>query len=141
VGIFLLDANVLIGLAWPEHEAHERVGRWFVRHSRSGWATCPFTQSAFVRILSNPAFSANALTPQNALSLLESNLTLPGHHFWPASISLLEAVGNVEGRLSGHRQVTDVYLLGLAIHRGGKLATLDTRMGALGSSEAVDLIR
>ena len=56
MSVFLLDANLLIALAWPEHEAHNRAGSWFARHSRSGWATCPFTQAAFVRILSNPAF-------------------------------------------------------------------------------------
>ena len=88
---FLLDSNVLIALAWPEHQFHDRVGRWFARHSRAGWATCPFTQAAFIRILSNPAFSANALTPVNALQVLESNLQLPSHHFWPDAISLGEA--------------------------------------------------
>jgi toxin-antitoxin system PIN domain toxin len=141
VAPFLLDANVLIALAWPDHEAHDRVGRWFVRHSRSGWATCPFTQSAFVRILSNPAFSRNALSPQAALDLLEANLELPGHHFWPASISLPEAAKSLERQLTGHRQVTDAYLLGLAVHRSGKLATLDTTIAGLGPKDTVELVR
>jgi uncharacterized protein len=131
VSAILLDANVLIALAWPEHEAHTRVGRWFSRHSRSGWATCPFTESAFVRILSNPLFSPDALTPQNAVAVLEANVSLPGHQFWPASISVLEAVENVGKNLVGHRQVTDAYLLGLAIQQKGKLATLDRAIAAL----------
>jgi predicted nucleic acid-binding protein len=75
------------------------------------------------------------------LAVLEKNLKLPGHHFWPASISLHEAVKNIEKRLAGHRQITDAYLLGLAIHRGGKLATLDAKIAALGPKEAVELIR
>ena len=79
MGPFLLDANVLIALAWPVHEFHDRVGRWFSRHSRGGWATCPFTEAAFVRVLSNSAFSAGALTPKNAVLVLESNLNLPHH--------------------------------------------------------------
>jgi len=140
VGIFLLDANVLIALAWPEHQAHERAGRWFVRHSRSGWATCPFTQAAFVRVLSNPAFSSDALTPQNALAVLTANLQLPGHHFWPAILTVPEAIRSVE-RLTGHRQVTDAYLLGLAIHHRGKLATLDTGIEAWGTPGLVEIVR
>src|SRR5207302_7796876 len=140
VAIFLLDADVLIALAWPEHEFHEKAGRWFARHCRNGWATCPFTQSAFVRILSNPAFSADALTPANALRVLESNLDSPTHQFWPDSISVPEALKDVEGRLTGHRRTNDAYLLGLAIHHRGKLATLDKGIRGWGIEEAVEVI-
>ncbi len=125
---FLLDANVLIALAWPEHVAHERVGRWFAQHSRRGWATCPFTEAAFVRILSNPAFSPNALTPTNVLIVLKRNVELPSHRFWPDSISLPEAMRQLSFRLAGHQQVTDAYLVALAMHNNGKVATLDARM-------------
>ena len=140
MGAFLLDANVLIALAWPEHVSHEKVGRWFVRHALAGWATCPFTQAAFVRVLSNPAFSVHALPPANALEVLESNLGLPGHHFWADSISVPEALRSIEGRLRGHQQITDADLLGLAIHHKGKLATLDKGIGAWGSAAAVEVI-
>lgn len=137
---FLLDSNVLIALAWPAHEFHHKVGRWFARHSGAGWATCPFTQAAFVRILSNPAFSINALTPTNALCVLEANLKLPGHQFWPDSIPVVEAMKNVEARLTGHRQITDAYLVSLAVRNRGKLATLDEGIGAWGSQAAVEVI-
>jgi toxin-antitoxin system PIN domain toxin len=140
VSIVLLDANVLIALAWPEHQSHARVGRWFSRHSRSGWATCPFTESAFVRILSNPLFSPDALAPQNALAVLEANVNLLGHQFWPASISVAKAIENVGKNLTGHRQITDAYLLGLAIHRKGKLATLDRAIAALDPGGFVELL-
>jgi predicted nucleic acid-binding protein len=63
---FLLDVNVLIATAWPTHRAHASVQRWLSRRAREGWATCPLTQTAIVRILSNPAFSPNALTPGDA---------------------------------------------------------------------------
>ena len=139
-GPFLLDVNVLIALAWPGHEGSERVGPWFERHSHSGWATCPFTQSGFVRVSSNPSFSPNALTPAAALAVLEKNLKLPGHQFWPASISLHEALKNIERRLTRHRQITDAYLLGLAIHRGGKLATLDAKLASIGPRGTVEFI-
>jgi len=140
VTAFLLDANVLIALTWPEHVAHERVGRWFARHSRAGWATCPFTQAAFVRILSNPAFSPNALTPTNALIVLRRNVELPSHRFWADSLSLGEAIGRLSCRLTGHQQVTDAYLIALAIHNQGRLATLDTKIGQFGPSDIVEVI-
>lgn len=140
MGAFLLDANVLIALAWPEHEAHGRVGRWFSNHSRAGWATCPITQSALVRILSNPAFSPAALSVSNALSVLEANVKLPEHHFWPDDISLLEAVSKVGKRVTGHQQVTDLYLVGLAERHRGKLATMDRGVAALGPQEVIELI-
>src|SRR6266852_3716190 len=79
--VFLLDVNVLIGLSWPAHESHEHVLRWFARNAVRGWATCPFTQAAFVRISSSPAFSPHAVSPQEALRLLNTNRKHPGHRF------------------------------------------------------------
>jgi len=122
---FLLDVNVLIAVMWPAHESHAQVGEWFSRHARQGWATCPFTQAAFVRLVSNPAFSRDAVTPQEAISLLSTNLKHRYHRFWGDEISFAEAVELFRGRVVGHRQVSDAYLLGLAIHKKGKLATLD----------------
>ena len=122
---FLLDVNVLIAVAWPAHEGHQRVQQWVALNASRGWATCPFTETAFVRILSNPAFSPNALTPADAVSLLRANLDHPAHRFWADDISFLRAVEPFGERVVGHQQVSDAYLLGLAIHRKGKLATLD----------------
>ena len=74
---FLLDVNVLIALMWPAHEGHARVQHWFRRNSRGGWATCPLTQAAFVRIIANPAFSPDAVTPQEATKLLSERTGCP----------------------------------------------------------------
>lgn len=128
---YLLDVNILIAMAWPTHQGHERVQQWLARHAREGWATCPFTQSAFVRILSNPAFSPNALTPVEALGLLRANLGHPAHRFWEEDISFVKAVEPFGERLVGHRQISDAYLLGLVIHKQGKLATMDRAVLAL----------
>lgn len=128
---FLLDVNVLIAMAWPTHRAHEKVQDWLGRHAREGWATCPLTQTAFVRILSNPAFSPNALTPTDALALLEANLGHPAHRFWPDEVSFVQALEPFAQHLAGHQQVTDAYLLGLAMNKKGKLATLDRAVRAL----------
>jgi len=138
MSVFLLDANVLISLAWPDHEFHKRALSWFGRKCRNGWATCPITQSAFVRILSNPAFSAKALTPQNALGALEVNLQLAGHQFWPADISLSEVFQRVDRRIVSHRQITGAYLLALAAHHHGQLATMDQSIQSLG--KGIELI-
>jgi hypothetical protein len=118
-------------MSWPTHVAHEKVQTWFSKHAQAGWATCPFTQTAFVRILSNPAFSPNALTTADAFRLLESNLKHPRHTFWPDHIGLLEATRSFQSQIAGHQQVADAYLLGLALQRRGKLATLDTGIRAL----------
>jgi uncharacterized protein len=127
----LLDVNVLVAMAWPTHRAHEKAHKWLLRHAHEGWATCPMTQTAFVRILANPAFSPNALTPVDALELLRANLDHPAHRFWGDEIGFAEAVQPFADRLLGHQQVTDAYLLGLAIHKKGKLVTMDQAILAL----------
>ncbi len=128
---FLLDVNVLIALAWPDHSAHRVVQRWFARTGSPSWATCPFTEAAFVRILSNPSFSERAVTPGEALDALRISIRRTGHHFWTDDISFEEAVRTFQARITGHQQVTDAYLLGLVLQRKGRLATLDRAMLAL----------
>lgn len=134
---YLLDTNVLIALLWPSHAHHALAVRWFTRHRSSGWATCPFTQAGFVRIVSNPAFSRDAVTPRDALGVLAANTASRDHVFWPDELPLAEAVAVAGSRLLGHQQVTDAYLLGLALRRGGMLATLDERITALAEPDSV----
>ncbi len=128
---FLLDVNVLIAMVWPTHRAHGKVQEWLARHARDGWATCPLTQTAFVRILSNPAFSLHALTPSDAAILLGANLGHPAHRFWTDDIGFVQALEPFAPRLTGHQQVTDAYLLGLAIQKKGKLVTMDSAIRTL----------
>lgn len=128
---YLLDTNLLIALLWPSHERHEVALKWFARHRGKGWATCPFTQAGFVRIVSNPAFSRDAVQSREAIHVLSANTAAKDHEFWPDELPFAEAVAFAGVRLMGHQQVTDAYLLGLAIRRGGVLATLDERIGAL----------
>jgi len=131
VTAFLFDVNLLIALMWPAHEDHDRAQHWFANNARQGWATCPFTQAAFVRIVANPAFSPDAVSPVEAAGLLASNLKHQNHQFWADEITLAQAVQPFANRLTGHQQVTDAYLLGLAIHKKGKLATMDRSVAAL----------
>jgi uncharacterized protein len=140
VAAYLLDANVLIALAWPEHSASEQAGRWFARHRQRGWATCPITQAALVRVLSNPAFSELALTPSGALEVLTRNIEVPEHQFWSDSISLREALERMPQVLTGHRQITDAYLVALAMRNKGKLATLDRGIQQWAPTGSIELI-
>jgi len=135
VSTVLLDVNVLIALLWPAHEHHEAAHRWFASRGRAAWATCPLTEMAFVRIVSNPAFSTDALAPVEALSLLAHNLTHPAHEFWPDDLGLVEALGSSAPRLQGHGQLTDAYLLGLASRRRGVVASFDAGLRALAGED------
>jgi len=129
--VSLLDVNALIAAAWPTHTAHEKVQAWFASHAHAGWATCPLTELGFVRILSNPAFSPHALTPREAATLLQANVKHPAHHFWADDLPFSSSAQTYLDRLTGHQQVTDAYLLGMAFQRNGKLVTLDQSVQAL----------
>ena len=135
---YLLDTNVLIALLWPSHQQHDLAMKWFARHRGKGWATCPFTQAGFVRIVSNPAFSRDAVQPREATQVLSANTASKDHTFWADDLSFADAVAFAGVRLMGHQQVTDAYLLGLAIIRGGILATLDRRIDSLTELKSAD---
>ena len=128
---FLVDVNLLVALAWPEHEFHLKAQRWFARNAKGGWATCPMVEAGFVRLLSNPAFSEWAVSPNEAVLALAESTQLPGHQFWPDGISVTDALAPFQDSFSGHQQTTDLYLLSLAIHHGGKFATLDRKISRI----------
>jgi len=103
---------------------------WFRRKGSSAFRTCPITQTGFVRISSNPSFSAHAVVPGEAIGLLQRITNLPGHGFWPDDLPLLEAVA-MHPLLGSHRQITDAYLLSLVTLHDGVLASLDRGIAAL----------
>lgn len=126
----LLDLNLLIALAWPSHIHHHIAQAWFSKNASSGWATCPMTQCGFVRISSNKKIIPEAVTPKEALALLKEVLKHKAHTFWEDDIGILD--DHIPSQLLiGHRQITDAYLLGLAIRQGGRLVTLDGGLSAL----------
>jgi toxin-antitoxin system PIN domain toxin len=139
---YLLDVNLLIALAWPSHVHHYIAQRWFTKKRLAGFRTCPLTQIGFVRISSNPKFTPDAVSPHEALLLLERVTTLPEHKFWPADLALSEAIAKLEP-IVGHRQITDGYLLALARSRRGILATLDRGTLSLAGAkeQGVELLR
>lgn len=127
----LLDVSVLIALADEKHVAYGKVHKWFIGLDGRPWATCALTVAGFVRITSNPRFFQPRLDVWEAIELLAKLTALPGHRFWPMDITLAEAVQPFQERLFGHRQVTDAYLLGLAIRNKGRVVTLDRGIEAL----------
>ena len=135
--ISLLDVNVLIALLWPPHKSHAKAQRWFLHNAAQGWATCAMTQAGFVRIVSNPDFSENAVSPRDALVVLNASLEHSGHIFWREDLDLPSAMSRFGRRILGHQQVTDAYLLGLAIHKKGRLVSLDASLSSLTQDDAV----
>jgi toxin-antitoxin system PIN domain toxin len=129
----LIDANVLLALAWPNHQFHAAAHRWFAREAVGGWATCAFTQLAFVRLSANPAFTRFPAAPAEAARLLGLCTGHAGHRFWESAPALAPADF---ARALGHQQVNDAYLLALAAHRRGRLVTFDTRIPALAGPSA-----
>jgi len=125
VSVCLFDVNVLVALAWPNHVHHAPAKEWFSAHHAEGWATCPVTESGFVRVSSNPRATPEAKSPAEALFLLRQMVGLDGHHFWVDDISIARSDLIDSSKLLGHRQVTDAHLLALAMRHGGRLVSFD----------------
>ena len=132
---YLLDVNVLIVLAWSEHQHHASAVRWFEQHASSGWATCALTESSFVRIVSQPSFSLSAgydpVTVDQAGQMLFANIRHKNHQFLNLNFSFDKVLSACTGGLQGHRQITDAYLLTLAIQNKRQLVTFDAGIGSL----------
>src|SRR5436309_14418006 len=106
----LLDVNVLLALLDRAHVHHQRARQWFVTHADAGWASCPFTQNGFVRIISQPSYP-QPITISAAIALLHAAASTNLHAFWPADVSLLDEAVVDRSRVHGSRQLTDLYLL------------------------------
>ena len=120
----LLDVNVLIAMFDPQHIAHIRAYDWLTANLAEGWASCPLTQNGCLRMLTNPRYT-RPMTPGLVLSKLDEAAHSERHEFWPDDLSITDEIRFRRHRLHGHQQVTDVYLLGLAVAHGGRLVTFD----------------
>jgi uncharacterized protein len=136
VKTYLLDVNVLVTLHLPASADFKRVDVWFGKLGPSGFATCAITQAGFVRVLTQQSlYTPDPIRLSEARFSLNTFLQNTGHHFWPTDIGYLEATSPFEGRAYGHKQVTDGYLLGLAIRHQGTLATMDRKILHLAGQE------
>jgi hypothetical protein len=123
--IALLDVNILVALFDPDHIHHEVAHDWFAEDGGAAWATCPVTENGFVRVVSHPGYNPSPPRPSVALDRLRKFCSGGNHHFWPGHVSLRDESLFDPSVIASHRQLTDVYLLGLAVTMNGRLATFD----------------
>lgn len=122
--VSLLDVNVLIALCDGRHEHHRLAAEWFVAHAAAGWASCPITQNGAIRILSAPAYPG-ARPVSQVLAQVQALCASEHHRFWPDAVSLVDPGVLNPRHVLGHRQLTDAYLLALAVRKDGRFVTLD----------------
>jgi toxin-antitoxin system PIN domain toxin len=120
----LLDVNVLIALLDSDHALHGRADDWFAAHVRQGWASCPITENGCIRIMSHSAYP-NAIHASLVAERLREACSDHHHEFWTDDLSILDTGAVDFTRIHGPRQITDVYLLALAVRHGGLFVTFD----------------
>jgi uncharacterized protein len=138
----LLDVNVLIALCDGRHEHHLVAAQWFVANAAAGWASCPLTQNGAIRIMSAPAYPG-ARPVSQVLAQMQTLCAGAHHRFWHDAVSLVQPGILNPTHLLGHRQLTDAYLLALAVHHKGQFVTLDgaVPVKAVGGARAGDVVR
>jgi len=123
----LLDVNVLIALLDAAHLHHARATQWLHQEIGHGWASCPLTQNACLRIMAQPAYP-QALPLAAVAGRLAQAAAHPAHGFLSDDYSLLDADSLQWQHLLGHRQITDSYLLGLAVRHQCRFVSFDARI-------------
>ena len=132
----LLDLNVLIALTNTEHIHRQKAVHWFLSTGKDNWGVCPLTEAGFIRITTNPAMQGT-ITLGRAIAILQSLRAHPGYDYWPITDteSWVAVTAHFAARISGHQQITDAYLLGLAIKEDGVLVTFDRGIKYMAGTE------
>ncbi len=120
---YLLDVNVLYSLIVKDHVHHARVREWFYASPDLSWALCPFTEAGFLR--NATASRAGQISMAEATAILEMFARHPGYQYLPITADWRTLCSPFFKRLYGSKQVTDAYLLGLAVREGLVLVTFD----------------
>ncbi len=128
MSVALLDINVLIALFDPEHIHHESAHAWFAAERHNGWATCPLTENGCVRIISSGAYQSKLSTAE-AIANLGFFTSQNDHVFWPDALAITSKIF-IREHIERSNQITDVYLLGLAVTNRGRLVTFDRSVAA-----------
>jgi toxin-antitoxin system PIN domain toxin len=133
----LLDLNVLIALTDPQHLHHQKAWNWFTSSGRENWAICPLTEMGFLRVTTNPVFRPGPRTMQHAIAILHTLKGYPGYCYWgiDKSDSWVTLTARFAARILGHQQVTDAYLLGIAIKENAVLVTFDRGIKYMAGTE------
>jgi uncharacterized protein len=135
--VALLDVNALVALAWDTHIHHARVREWFAANASAGWATCPITESGFVRVSTNPKVLPRPIGIADARRVLAALRAAEGHRFLVDDVSIVD---DDVPTIAGYRQVTDAHLLTLARRLGVRLVTFDTAIAALAQGRDVEVL-
>jgi uncharacterized protein len=133
---YLFDVNALLALGWDKHEHHSTVCNWLDVYGHLGWASCAITQAGFVRLSAQvQVITGKKKSPEEASKVLSSFLKMSNHSVLPLDFDHRAVVAACTGGIVGHRQITDAYLLTLAIRKGCKLLTFDQGIHALLATE------
>ena len=121
----LLDVNVWVALLDEAHVFHAQALA-FVQRRKLKIATCALVENAVIRVLNMPAYSKLGPVGFEAVARKLADIcTELDHEFWPDDVSL-RTPGLVQWpRVLGHQQISDIYLLALAVKHGGRLVTFD----------------
>lgn len=119
----ILDVNVLIALTDQAHVHHKLVLKWFIGSANLDWGWCPFSEAGFLRVTTNPKFGGHSVDV--ATAVLADLRERPGFQFWPIDVTWPDLVAPIQAKIFGHQQITDAYLLGLAIQKRAVVVTLD----------------
>jgi uncharacterized protein len=136
----LLDVNVWIALIDPAHPHHDVAQNWFGRYE-GGFSSCPIVQNGVLRIMANPSYDSGddgQYTYPMLFDLYKTSINKVNHEFWPDDVSLLNPQHFNHDTIHSHKQLTDIYLLGLAVAHGGCLVTFDRHIAlshAVGASK------
>jgi toxin-antitoxin system PIN domain toxin len=133
----LLDVNALVALAWDSHVHHATIRRWFAENGSSGWATCPITESGFVRVSCNPKVLPSPIGVEAARGVISALRAVEGHSFLTDDVSIAD---HDFPRIVGYRQVTDGHLLTLARRHGVRVVTFDAALSTLAEGRDVELL-
>jgi hypothetical protein len=132
---FLLDVNMLVALTSREHEHHRKANSWFNSLENAEWGVSPLTEAGYMRLTTNPKASLGAVEFAQAIAVLDHLTKRPRYCFWPITESWTAVTAPFADRIFGHQQVTDAYLLGLAIKADGVLVTFDRGLKYMAGAE------
>ncbi len=120
----LFDVNVLIALLDTDHVGHSVATAWLGAQLEHGWASCPITENGTARVMASAGYP-NPLPVAAILQRLGVAKATEYHRFWPDDVSLTDVEVFNHTELLGPKQITDRYLLALAVRNNGRFVTFD----------------
>ncbi len=132
---YLLDVNALIALADPDSDDYPAIQRWFDADGNENWGVCPLTEAGFIRVTTNPKYRGPGRTVAQATAILAEFSKTNGYSYWSIRDPWTDLTASFASRIQGHNQITDAYLLGMAIKENGVLVTFDKAVAYMAGSE------